>query len=102
MTEKEFLRAIAASFNFSCLRAKQLNVPSDLTLEQWHEILRQHAYLCHYCQADLWFAPLSLDHKQAISLGGANTASNIVPACKSCNSRKGAGSYSWFKGEINK
>ena len=31
---------------------------------------------------------LTMDHITPISKGGAHTASNIVPACQSCNSKK--------------
>lgn len=32
---------------------------------------------------------LTLDHYVALSLGGTNDESNLVTACRSCNSRKG-------------
>lgn len=42
--------------------------------------------LCSYC-----FAPAEAwDHVQARSRGGADDASNLVPACQPCNSRKAA------------
>lgn len=42
---------------------------------------------CHYCHE---FKPLTMDHVIPVSKGGPHTASNIVPACQPCNSRKGA------------
>jgi 5-methylcytosine-specific restriction endonuclease McrA len=59
----------------------------DLTTEQWQTILEIHNFQCKYCGAD---GKLTMDHVTPISRGGQHTASNIVPACQPCNSRKGA------------
>lgn len=61
-------------------------VRNDLTLEQWFGIKEFYENKCVYCEAT--DKPLTIDHIQPISKGGEHTASNIVPACKSCNSRK--------------
>jgi hypothetical protein len=58
----------------------------DLTFEQWQEIRAKHGNRCAYCEAP---DPKTLDHVVPLSKGGLHTASNVVPACKSCNSRKG-------------
>lgn len=42
---------------------------------------------CVYCGARKY---LSLDHLIAVSRGGSGDESNLVTACRSCNSRKGA------------
>lgn len=42
---------------------------------------------CVYCGAD---EDLSMDHVIPISKEGADTSRNLVTACRSCNSRKGA------------
>lgn len=59
---------------------------SDLTRAQWEEIKKQYAYRCAYCGKK----PMKLtqDHVIPLARGGNHTASNIVPACKPCNSRK--------------
>jgi 5-methylcytosine-specific restriction endonuclease McrA len=67
-------------------RAKRAAVPSDFTEAQWLEILEIHDHRCAYCLRKLT-APTK-DHVIAITRGGHDTASNIVPACQSCNSRK--------------
>lgn len=41
---------------------------------------------CAYCRA---VDDLTLDHFRPLALGGAHAISNLVPACKSCNSAKG-------------
>lgn len=59
---------------------------SDLTLAQWEAIKAAHDHRCAYCGARV---KLTQDHVIPLSKGGQHTASNIVPACQPCNSRKG-------------
>ena len=61
-------------------------IVKDLTAAQWQEILEVFGYRCAYCLRQT--VPLTMDHIQPVSKGGPHTASNIVPACKSCNSVK--------------
>lgn len=59
----------------------------DLTEEQWQAIKADWGHRCAYCgkQPD----KLTKDHVVPVVAGGPNTIGNIVPACQSCNSRKG-------------
>lgn len=50
-------------------------------------ILIRWGYSCAYCWA---YGAHHLDHVTPLKLGGADVESNIVPACQSCNLRKGA------------
>ena len=59
----------------------------DLTRRDWMNILRQFNYECAYCLKKL--RRLTKDHVVPLHLGGNHTASNIVPACRGCNSSKG-------------
>lgn len=59
----------------------------DLTTEEWQEILDEFDHRCAYCQTQ---GALAMEHLTPISRGGRHTRSNVVPACKSCNSSKGA------------
>lgn len=69
-------------------RARQVAAPvNDFTGEQWQELLVEHASTCAYCLAH--GVPLEADHSVPLSRGGSHTKANIVPACRSCNSRKG-------------
>lgn len=45
-----------------------------------------HAHICIYCGA----GALSWDHVVPRSRGGTNEPANLVPACRPCNSSKGA------------
>lgn len=69
-------------------RARIANSPvNDFTAKQWVEMKAAYGGRCAYCGNR---RPLERDHVVPLSKGGPHTASNIVPACKSCNSRKGA------------
>lgn len=68
-------------------RRQQLaDVRSDLTAMQWENIKELRGHLCAYCGLQ---KPLTQDHVIPVSKGGEHTAANIVPACRSCNSKKG-------------
>lgn len=68
-------------------RARLRNAPvNDLTGRQWHGIKVAYGNRCAYCRER---RPLTIDHVQPLAKGGAHTAANVVPACQSCNSRKG-------------
>jgi 5-methylcytosine-specific restriction endonuclease McrA len=69
-------------------RARMANVSVDLTAHQWKAIKVAYRNRCAYCRRK---RPLTQDHLIPISKGGEHTASNIIPACRPCNSRKGAG-----------
>ena len=43
---------------------------------------------CHYCQARVLPAELTLDHVVPVSRGGKSSKGNCVAACKTCNSQK--------------
>jgi 5-methylcytosine-specific restriction endonuclease McrA len=62
---------------------------SDLTAAQWTAIKAHYSYRCVYCGTKP--KRLTQDHVTPLSKGGSHTVSNIVPACRSCNSRKGTG-----------
>lgn len=43
---------------------------------------------CFYCNTSVNPKELTMDHIVPIIRGGRSTKSNIVPACKNCNSKK--------------
>ena len=51
------------------------------------DVLRRDGHTCQYCGSD---RQLTLDHVLPRSQGGAHTWENVVAACASCNSYKGA------------
>lgn len=68
-------------------RAWKLNAPkSDLTDEQWEEVLDAYDHSCAYCSST---EDITQDHLIPLSRGGSHTITNVIPACRSCNARKG-------------
>lgn len=67
--------------------ARKKGLPSTLTHKQWENIKNIYSHCCAYCEKE---KPLSQDHIIPILKGGGHIYENIVPACKSCNSKKGA------------
>lgn len=85
---KRELRIIKAIASRRRRSAAMLATPGErrITRAQWAQIKRRYFYRCAYCyQAK----PLTKDHVIPLSKGGAHTHWNIIPACRSCNSRKG-------------
>lgn len=58
-----------------------------VTRAEWQAIKALYDNRCIYCAQR---RPLTMDHVVALSRGGLHRADNIVPACRSCNSRKQA------------
>ncbi len=57
-----------------------------LTGAEWRGIVESFNHACAYClRMD---RKLTMDHVTALSRGGIHEASNVVPACQSCNSSK--------------
>ena len=68
-------------------RAKKRNAQGDCTAEQLQARFDYHGNKCVYCDST---ENLHADHQIPLSRGGTNFASNMVPACASCNLSKGA------------
>lgn len=66
--------------------------------QEWKEALIFFGGECAYCGCTPRKGQrLTRDHLEPISLGGRTIQSNIVPACASCNSSKGAEDFrQWF------
>lgn len=59
----------------------------DLSRSEWERVKATYRNRCVYCGARP--KRLTIDHVIPVSRGGHNDAANVVPACRSCNSRKG-------------
>lgn len=70
----------------------------EFSHQEWKETLIFFAGACAYCGGTPRKGQrLTRDHLDPVSLGGRTVQSNIVPACQSCNSSKGAEDFrDWF------
>jgi 5-methylcytosine-specific restriction endonuclease McrA len=68
-------------------RARKAEAAGDHTAEQLQARFDYHGNKCVYCNST---EDLHADHQIPLSRGGTNFASNMVPACASCNISKGA------------
>ena len=77
-------------------RARHLSADGRFSSTEWLALVASFGGCCAYCGlSDL---PLTADHRVPLARGGSNYISNIVPACRSCNSRKGTRTDSEFVG----
>ena len=66
-------------------RASKASAAGDHTAEQLKARFDYHGNRCVYCNSA---NNLHADHQIPLSRGGTNFASNMVPACASCNTSK--------------
>ena len=82
-------------------RARKLNAKGFHTLEQWMARVEVFGWKCVYCKLTLTLLTLTKDHKIPLSRGGSEWPSNLVPACRVCNSTKHTSTYisyiNWLK-----
>ena len=75
-------------------RARIKKLPCTLTVAQWNKAKEYFNNRCCYCGEEKLLAQ---EHFIAIGNSGEYGASNILPACKSCNSSKGIKDFaSWY------
>ena len=70
-------------------RARQAGVPGQLSAKDLRARYRESHQRCHYCQTALNLSTFEIDHVVPLGRGGPNTTSNIVIACRACNTEKG-------------
>jgi len=75
-------------------RARQAGNGGSHTPADWREKVALLGGCCIYCGRD--DVPIHRDHKVPLIRGGTNDIANIVPACASCNSKKGTRTASEF------
>lgn len=70
-------------------RARKYKAPvSDLKISEWVFLKEIYEYHCAYCNKEL--ENLTKDHIVSLVTGGDHSLVNILPSCRSCNSKKGA------------
>lgn len=65
-------------------RAYALSEPYTLTCRQWIMTLNYFGWACAYCGGDFHV----LEHFYPLGMGKGTTATNCVPSCHACNTRK--------------
>jgi 5-methylcytosine-specific restriction endonuclease McrA len=75
-------------------RARLMNAKGSLSFDQWETIIQMHDHRCVYCYQKL--ETPTQEHIVPLSSGGRHDENNVVPACLSCNSRKGSRSLLRF------
>lgn len=74
--------------------SRKKNLPATLTEKQWEYIKDHFNSRCAYCGKE---KPLCQEHFIPLSKGGEYTHNNIIPACVSCNTSKGASDFQeWY------
>lgn len=83
------------------IKRRQSIVNGSHTFLEWIELLKKHNNKCFYCGVKMTkkmgLYQRSRDHIIAVSNGGSDDISNIVPACRSCNSSKGTKTFEEWK-----
>lgn len=84
--------------SFVCGMKRRGEVNVAYTHQQWKETVIFFKGQCAYCGRTMRNGErLTHDHLVPISDGGASTQHNIIPACSTCNSSKGASEWrEWF------
>jgi len=75
------LQAVAIQQNH---RAVRMGFPTPVTFDQFRGRLEMFGGRCYMCGADAD----TFDHVKPYAAGGPHLASNLRPACRSCNSKK--------------
>jgi len=69
-------------------RARRAAVPNAFGARDLREAKEVSCGICAYCLRPT--KHLTIDHVTPLARGGSHTPENIVMACRSCNSKKGA------------
>lgn len=70
------------------VRARKLGASViDFSADQWESLKERYGQRCAYCGIEC--ESLTVDHVIPLIQGGQHIEANIVPACRSCNARKG-------------
>lgn len=70
-------------------RAKRRMARGKFTTKQWFARCDLYGWCCAYCGIGLTKKTVQVDHVIALARGGTNWPANLVPACATCNVKKG-------------
>lgn len=88
IVEGKYIRTVSESFEVpSVIRlCHYINIPYKNVMLSRHNIFKRDSNKCVYCSDK---DDLTIDHVLPRSRGGASSWSNLVTACRRCNSKKG-------------
>jgi len=66
---------------------KEKHRARELRQSQWWKRKRSNG-ICFYCKERFVPRELTMDHIVPVARGGKTTKSNVVPCCKTCNTKK--------------
>ncbi|MBT8361219.1 MAG: HNH endonuclease [Desulfobacterales bacterium] len=66
---------------------RERNKARELRKTRWWQ-RKTAAGKCHYCHHIFKHQELTMDHLVPLSRGGRSTKDNLVPCCKTCNTKK--------------
>lgn len=85
---------------------RERNLVVEHTFIEWIELLKKHDNICYYCGVRMTKTPgikqRTRDHLIPVSKGGSDKIENIVPACRSCNSKKGTNTFEEYTAKVEK
>jgi 5-methylcytosine-specific restriction endonuclease McrA len=79
-------------------RVRKVGNGGSHTREEWAAKADLFGSLCVYCGES---KPLTRDHKIPLARGGTDDIANILPACRSCNSKKNKQTAAEYFGRTN-
>jgi 5-methylcytosine-specific restriction enzyme A len=82
----KLLAPYAYDLEFSDIAAEKRKA-RELRASQWWKRRCAKGH-CHWCGQIVPSKELTMDHIVPLARGGQSTKSNVVPACKSCNTQK--------------
>lgn len=59
----------------------------DLRKTRWWQ-QKTSSGVCYYCGVKVAYKDVTMDHLVPLARGGRSSKENLVPACKSCNTKK--------------
>jgi 5-methylcytosine-specific restriction endonuclease McrA len=74
-----------ATFNANRAARRRRAAGGGVSAAQWNGTVEEYGGRCAYCAQ---LGRPTMDHIEPLSKGGEHDVANVVPVCKSCNSRK--------------
>lgn len=88
--KKNPLKAVKNSRQYVINRRARLKRALGIfDFDKWMQKVLYYGWRCFYCRIELDMDTVTVDHRKPLSKGGSNWLSNLVPACRFCNSKKG-------------